>query len=135
MLFALQNSVFTGPRGLHLGDAITQVNSCPVNTPVEWFRCLQEASAKATGYCVPNSLIGQHPPPIPPGAAPGLRHLTAVVPPQQQIPHQANSQDLVNGQEVAAPGFVAAQDCCPSHLASTHLCFTYMASGINTKVS
>ncbi|CDS37444.1 membrane bound transcription factor site 2 [Echinococcus multilocularis] len=123
-----KNSVFTGPRGLHLGDAITQVNSCPVNTPAEWFRCLEEASTKVTGYCVSNSFIGQHPPPAPPG----LRHLAAVVPlqPLQQPQHQ--QQNVVNGQEAALPG-LASQDCCPSHLASTHLCFTYMASGINAK--
>nr|CUU98922.1 hypothetical transcript [Hymenolepis microstoma] len=133
-----ENSVFSGPRGLHLGDAITQVNTCPVATPAEWYHCLQEANAKPTGYCVPNSFITQHlslqsAPVVSGGDQPGLRHLSAVVPQAQQQQEQKDQdadlkqqqqQQFVNGSGV---------DCCPSHLASTHICFTHMASGISTK--
>lgn len=119
------------------------MNTCPVSTPAEWYRCLQEANAKPTGYCVPNSFIGQHiPPPVVAdeggGVQPGVRHLSAVVPQaHQQHQDQQNNQEshlqkvkFVNG-SVAG---MSSQDCCPPHLASTHICFTHMASGINTKV-
>uniref|UniRef100_A0A5K3EV92 Membrane-bound transcription factor site-2 protease n=1 Tax=Mesocestoides corti TaxID=53468 RepID=A0A5K3EV92_MESCO len=120
-----QNSVFTGHRGLHLGDAITQVNTCPVNTPSEWFRCLEEASTKTTGYCVPSSYMNQ------PMSPPGARRLAAVVPAQphgQKLQEEGAVPVAGGGNSNASP-----RDCCPSHLASTHLCFTYMASGRNVK--
>ncbi|KAM3171611.1 hypothetical protein ACTXT7_016277 [Hymenolepis weldensis] len=131
-----KNSVFSGPRGLQLGDAITRVNTCPVTTPAEWYHCLQEASAKPTGYCVPSSFITQHlslqaASVVSGGDQPGVRHLSAVVPQAQQQPEQKNQNADLKQQQQFVNG--SGADCCPPHLAPTHICFTHMASGINTK--
>ena len=42
------------------GDIITSVNSCPINTDVDWFNCLEELhSSSQHGYCVSQELMSE----------------------------------------------------------------------------
>ncbi|KAL7059177.1 hypothetical protein AAHC03_013510 [Spirometra sp. Aus1] len=124
----LEHSVFTGHRGLHSGDAITQINACPVNTADEWYRCLEEVQQKTSGYCVPGGYLNM----LDPGhvrAQPGARRLSAVLPADQA--EVAKGLPRVPADTVAASKALvvaASHDCCAPHLASTHLCFAHFHS-------
>ena len=47
---------------LNPGDVITSVNSCPVGSDVDWFKCLEELHASGLhGYCVAQELMAEKP--------------------------------------------------------------------------
>ncbi|VDP89312.1 unnamed protein product [Echinostoma caproni] len=103
---------------MSLGDAITQINSCPVSNQSDWFRCLEEAHNRPSGYCVSGLYIstmdaGQHNGP--------RRNLAAVVAGNRPPTSDSNAVDTASA--VVVP---SAVDCCSGQSASTHLCFTYM---------
>ncbi|TPP39615.1 S2P endopeptidase [Fasciola gigantica] len=126
-----ENSVVTGHRGLSLGDAITRVNSCPVTNQSDWFRCLEEAHARPSGYCVSGLYINTIDSRVlaaqPNGPRRSLAAAVAVV--GSRPTPDPNSKDASGTADVAtASGAVmvpSSKDCCSGQSASTHLCFTY----------
>ncbi|CAH8565404.1 unnamed protein product [Schistosoma turkestanicum] len=109
-----EDSVVTGYRGLALGDAITRVNSCPVNQQSDWFKCLEEAYIHPSGYCVSGAYLSMLD-----NKAPGPRRsLSAVV--------SVNKLDENESFESVNDHNKLNEDCCTVQSASTHLCFTYI---------
>ncbi|KAH8868670.1 Membrane-bound transcription factor site-2 protease [Schistosoma japonicum] len=109
-----EDSVVTGHRGLSLGDAITRVNSCPVNQQSDWFKCLEEAYTHPSGYCVSGAYLSM----IDNKASGPRRSLSAVVSINKLDENE--SFDSVNSRNISN------EDCCTAQSASTHLCFTYL---------
>ncbi|XP_023700944.1 membrane-bound transcription factor site-2 protease [Paramormyrops kingsleyae] len=49
----LEGSPASGPRGLFVGDLVTNLEDCPVSSVEHWHSCIHRISAMAqTGYCV-----------------------------------------------------------------------------------
>lgn len=109
-----EDSVVTGHRGLALGDAITRVNSCPVNQQSDWFKCLEEAYIHPSGYCVSGAYLSM----IDNKASVPRRSLSAVV--------SVNKLDENDSFESVSNQNKLNEDCCTVQSASTHLCFTYI---------
>ncbi|CAH8625722.1 unnamed protein product [Heterobilharzia americana] len=108
-----EDSVVTGHRGLAIGDAITRVNSCPVNKQSDWFKCLEEAYTHPSGYCVSGAYLSMmdnkvHVP---------RRSLSAAA--------AVSKLDENDSSQSANAHNTSSDDCCTVQSASTHLCFTY----------
>lgn len=51
--FFVQGSPSSGPRGLFLGDLVTQLEDCTVRGVQDWHDCIQHLShSPQKGYCV-----------------------------------------------------------------------------------
>ncbi|XP_003218885.1 membrane-bound transcription factor site-2 protease isoform X1 [Anolis carolinensis] len=55
-----EDSPANGPRGLFVGDLVTSLQDCPVNSVEDWNSCLGKISVKPqTGYCIKTSVLQQ----------------------------------------------------------------------------
>ncbi|CAL8073153.1 unnamed protein product [Calicophoron daubneyi] len=112
-----ENSVVTGHRGLSLGDAITRINSCPVANQSDWYRCLEEAHARPSGYCVSGAYLNTIHTTY---EAQGPRRTLSAV---ASVGRSADSGET--GYTGTPGDSQSTFDCCSHQSASTHLCFTY----------
>ncbi|KAJ1117384.1 hypothetical protein NDU88_005584 [Pleurodeles waltl] len=56
----IEDSPASGPRGLFVGDIITNVQDCPVHSVEDWHSCVVEISQRAQiGYCVNAATLHQ----------------------------------------------------------------------------
>ncbi|VEL23488.1 unnamed protein product [Protopolystoma xenopodis] len=134
-----EGSVVTGNRGLLVGDAITRINACPVQNQTDWYRCLEEAHTRPTGYCVSGtylSIVGSHDPARINQSHhyPGARRALSAVAIAQNI-HIGPADISSKSEAKPAQNAHKPVDCCPSQSASTHLCFTYFVYGVKSNPS
>lgn len=118
-----ENSVVTGHRGLSVGDAITQINSCPVTNQSDWFHCLEQAQAQPSGYCVSGSFL--HSRDI---SSKGLRKTHVARRSLNAVVTKSQDNEVGVGNFLQPPSsntLSKPEDCCAPELASTHLCFRY----------
>ncbi|KAH0624736.1 hypothetical protein JD844_032488 [Phrynosoma platyrhinos] len=55
-----EDSPAHGPRGLFVGDLVTRLQDCPVNSVEDWNSCLGKISLKPqAGYCIKTSVLQQ----------------------------------------------------------------------------
>lgn len=113
-----EDSVVTGTRGLFLGDAVTRINSCPVNKRDDWYSCLREAYANPSGYCVSGIYLNM----LENKIQGPRRSLAAVASPNKIHIMDENGNDNISR-------FNDTENCCANYPASTHLCFTYLVPG------
>ncbi|XP_036376758.1 membrane-bound transcription factor site-2 protease [Megalops cyprinoides] len=54
----VEGSPASGPRGLFVGELVTQLEDCPVRGVEDWHSCLRQLShSPQTGYCVPSTSL------------------------------------------------------------------------------
>lgn len=55
-----QDSPANGPRGLFVGDIVTNLQDCPIYTVEDWNLCLGDISQKSQiGYCINTATLQQ----------------------------------------------------------------------------
>lgn len=56
----MKDSPANGPRGLFVGDLVTNLQDCSVHNVEDWNSCLGELSQKPqTGYCINAAVLQQ----------------------------------------------------------------------------
>lgn len=57
---ASQDSPANGPKGLFVGDLVTNLQDCPVYGVEDWNSCLEDISEKSqVGYCISAATLQQ----------------------------------------------------------------------------